>query len=79
MTMKAIFLPYTNWRTYVLAILGTVALLLMCGETSAETSLLVDIALKAAGFAVAYTVYRLGKYWYDKGQLKELAALVDEE
>lgn len=76
--MKAIFRPYTNWRTYVLAILGTVAILLMCAETSSETSLLVDIALKAAGFAVAYAVYHLGKYWYDKGQLDELAALVEE-
>ncbi len=77
--MKALFRPYTNWRTYVLAILGTVAILLMCAETGAETSLLVDIALKATGLANAYAVYRLGKYWYNKGQLNELAELATED
>ncbi len=77
--MRTLFRPYTNWRTYMLAFLGTVALLLMCAETSAETSLLVDIALKATGLAIAYAVCSLGKYWYGKGQLKELADLVEED
>lgn len=77
--MRTIFRPYTNWRTLILAVLGTVAVLLMCAETSTETSLLVDIALKAAGLAIACAVCSLGKYWYRKGQLKELAGLVEED
>lgn len=73
--MKAIFNPNTNWRTWVLAIIGSVAFILMCAEPSEETSLFADFAVKVAGFATAYAAYRLGKHWYDKGQLNELAGL----
>ena len=76
--MKEILRPYTNWRTYVLAILGMAAVILVCTESSTETSLLADLAAKIAGLAIAYAAYRLGKFWYNRGQLNEFAELEEE-
>lgn len=66
---------FKNLRKCALTILGTVALILMSAEPSEETSLFADFAAKVAGFATAYTAYRIGKHWYDKGQLNELAGI----
>ncbi len=77
--MKELFTPFTNWRVHVLAALALVALVLLASESSDDTSLLTMLSVKAAGFAIAYAAYRLGRYWDGKGKINELMQLAKEE
>lgn len=77
--MKELLTPFTNWRTHVLAILGMVAVILLCSETEDDASLFAVIAIKAAGFALVYAIYRLFTYWNAKGKINELTKLAKEE
>ena len=69
---------YSNWRVHVLAVLGMVAAILLSG-TNDDAGMLTFIIVKAAGFALACGIYRLGKYWDNKGKINELMARADEE
>lgn len=76
--MKELLIPFTNWRVHVLAVLGMVAAILLSG-TNDDAGMLTFIIVKAAGFALACGIYRLAKYWDNKGKINELMALADEE
>ncbi len=77
--MKQFFTPFTNWRVHVLAVLAMAALVLLVSEPDDSAPLLTYLAVKAAGFALAYVIYRLGRYWNSKGKINELMALANEE
>lgn len=77
--MNKYLTPFTNWRTHVLAVLAMAALVFLVSEPDDSAPLSVYLAVKAAGFALAYVIYRLGKYWNSKGKINELMALASEE
>lgn len=64
---------FKNWRIAVLAVLSGIATILIVSEEDAS------ILVKIAGFAIAFAVYRLFRYWQHRGELKELTSLMDEE
>ena len=68
---------YTNWRVWVLTLLGMVAALLILSEDSEDANILLFLLVKAVGFGLAYIIYRLGKYWNAKGKINELMALAE--
>lgn len=76
--MKKYFIPYLNWRVHVLTLLAMVALVLLAGDTDESCSILYFLFIKVVGFGVAYITYRLGKYWYAKGKLKELDYITED-
>lgn len=74
--MRELYKPFLNWRTHVLAILATVALLFIVCECEDIIRLFI---IKIVGSGFAYLVYRLGKYWDSKGKINELMELINEE
>lgn len=74
--MREIYKPFLNWRTHVLAILATVALLFIVCECEDIIRLFI---IKIVGSGLAYLGYRLGKYWDSKGKINELMELINEE
>lgn len=74
--MKKTVSIYRNWRVIVLAVLVMVAAVFILGECDDLGCLLFT---KGIGFALAYIIYRLGKYWDAKGKINELTALAEEE
>lgn len=77
--MKDLLIPFTNWRTHVLAILGIMAVILIGSETDEDVSMFVAIAIKVIGFAIIYAIYRLFAHWAAKGKIDELTRLAKEE
>ncbi len=77
--MNKYLIPFTNWRTHALTVLGTAAALLLLSETSEEASLLTLVAVKSVGFGLACLIYRLGKHWNSKGKIDGLIRLAKEE
>lgn len=77
--MKELITPFKNWRVLVLTALGALDALLLLSEASDGTGMAAFLLVKAAGFSIAYGIYRLGKYWDSKGKINELMALADEE
>lgn len=74
--MNKYFKIYLNWRINVLALLAVTAIVLI---TSDCDSPLAFILTKVTGFLLGYLTYCFGKYWQDRGELKELGLLDDEE
>lgn len=73
------FIPFKNWRVIVLTVLSLFAALFLLCDTDEDTGLGYFILIKAIGFALAYIIYRLGKYWDGKGKINELMALANED
>lgn len=67
---------YLNWRINVLALLAVTAIILI---TSNCDSPLAFILTKVMGFMLGYLTCCFGRYWQDRGELKELELLDDEE
>jgi len=67
---------FKNWRVAVLAALGVIATVLITSEEENGTT---GFIVKAAGFALAYAVYRLFRHWQKRGKLEELMSIVDSE
>lgn len=74
--MKKYLSIYRNWRVNALAMLALAAFILLAGETDDTATF---IAIKAAGFALCYAIYILGKYWNKRGLIDELMSIADEE
>ncbi len=66
---------YRNWRFILLTLLAVPAFILLAGDID-EIS--VFLYAKVGGIALAYAIYRLGKYWYSKGKLKELDYITED-
>lgn len=60
---------FFNWRIDALLILAIMAFILIFSECDVLSIL---IATKAAGFALAYAVYKLHQYWDNQGLVNEL-------
>lgn len=73
--MDKYFKIYRNWRVHVLTLLCMVAALFILGDCDDMGYLLLT---KGIGFALAYIIYRLGKYWNAKGKIDDLMALAEE-
>lgn len=58
-----------------MALLAVTAIVLI---TSNCDSPLAFILTKVMGFLLGYLTYRFGRYWQDRGELKELELLDDE-
>lgn len=67
---------YLNWRINVMALLAVTAIVLI---TSDSDSPLTFILTKAMGFLLGYLTNCFGRYWQDRGELKELELLDDED
>lgn len=67
---------YLNWRINVLALLAVTAIVLITTDCDSP---LAFILTKAMGFLLGYLTYRFGRYWQDRGELKELELLDDED
>lgn len=67
---------YLNWRINAMALLAVTAIVLI---TSNCDSPLAFILTKVMGFLLGYLTYRFGRYWQDRGELKELELLDDED
>lgn len=74
--MKKLYRTLLNWRTIVLALLATPALLFLLCECEEIIMLFI---IKFVGFGLAYLVYHLGKYWNSQGKINELMELINEE
>lgn len=67
---------YLNWRINVLALLDVTAIVLITSNCDIP---LAFILTKVMGFMLGYLTYCFGRYWQDRGELKELELLDDEE
>lgn len=74
--MKKYFDVYRNWRTHVLYVLISCAILFILGECD---NLKTFLLIKALGFLMMYSTYRLYNYWSKKGEIKELVELTKED
>ena len=70
---------YRNWRVVLLSLLALADGFLLLCETDEDCELGYLIIVKVVAFALAYFIYRLGKYWNGKGKINELMALADED
>lgn len=68
-----------SWRVAVLAVLGVISTILIISEAGSKSTALMCMAVKAAGFGIAYIVYRLFKHWERSGKIDGLTALVEGE
>ena len=74
--MKKIIL---NWRMAVISLLVTAALICKISEPINENTWLRDFFIsKSIGAAIAYTLYRLVRYWIDKNLLPKLDFFEEE-
>ena len=74
--MKKYLKIYLNWRINVLALLAVTAIVLITSNCDRP---LAFILTKVMGFMLGYLTYCFGRYWQDRGELKELELLDDEE
>lgn len=74
--MKELFTPFKNWRVIVLAVLVMFDAVFILGDCDDMGYLLFT---KFIGLALAYTIYRLCKYWKANGKINDLIALAEEE
>ena len=67
---------FKNWRIMFLTIIAAAALLLILGDGNRIS---VIVFAKIVGGALAYACYRLGKHWYEKGEIDEINVFNDNE
>ena len=67
---------FKNWRIMFLTIIAAAALLLILGDGNRIS---VIVFAKIVGGALAYVCYRLGKHWYEKGEIDEINVFNDNE
>jgi hypothetical protein len=65
---------HSNMRFNALFLMAAVAIILIVSESDSGMVLL---GSKAAGFAIAYLTYILGRKWRREGKLKEMDELIN--
>ena len=61
-----------NWRIWVIGLLATTALILICSEPISEEKWFATFLFsKILGFVFGYAAYRIIIYWESKGLLPE--------